>query len=279
MSYILDALRKSEYARQQGRVPDLASLPPVDAASGGEMLQQRRSLPLVGIALLAVAVAGWWRPWETPAPAAVLPPATNAAPVHSPPPSVPAALDMPTSAAPAARATALPASREPLPAPLPAVSTPEPTVRATALAPPAVQVPPPAAPPAPSALPASADRPAATTKIILPEALPRERQALPATAPSASPLPRPADADSAPLPTPPKGVLGFHELPPAVRERIPRLALSGFSYSAEPGTRLAVINDRVLQQGDAAAPGITLERIDGDGVVLNFSGYRFRPQR
>ncbi|MNN29126.1 hypothetical protein D3C81_1427160 [compost metagenome] len=32
-------------------------------------------------------------------------------------------------------------------------------------------------------------------------------------------------------------------------------------------------------RGEDAAPGITLERIASDGVVLNFSGYRFRPQR
>ncbi|MOA29313.1 hypothetical protein D3C78_1503200 [compost metagenome] len=74
-------------------------------------------------------------------------------------------------------------------------------------------------------------------------------------------------------------MLGFYELPPTVRERIPALSISGYSYTEEPSMRLAVINNRVLRQGESAAPGITLERIGSDGVVLNFNGYRFRPQR
>nr|WKN24500.1 general secretion pathway protein GspB [Azotobacter vinelandii] len=41
---------------------------------------------------------------------------------------------------------------------------------------------------------------------------------------------------------------------------------------------MAVINDRILRQGDQAGPGVVLERIAGDGVVLNYRGYRFRPR-
>ncbi|MCQ4347456.1 general secretion pathway protein GspB [Pseudomonas stutzeri] len=40
-----------------------------------------------------------------------------------------------------------------------------------------------------------------------------------------------------------------------------------------------MINERVLRQGESPAPGIVLERIASDGVVLSFAGYRFRPPR
>ena len=119
-------------------------------------------------------------------------------------------------------------------------------------------------------------------KAVLPALAPQP--SAPKTPPSAAhePLaatPRPSAEPASALPAPPSRVLAFYELPPAVRERIPALAISGFSYVEEPGMRMAVINDRVLRQGESAAPGITLERIASDGVVLNFSGYRFRPQR
>ena len=62
MSYILDALKKSEYARQQGKVPDLASLPVMDAGASSTSARQRLPLLSAGAVLLAIAAAGWWRP-------------------------------------------------------------------------------------------------------------------------------------------------------------------------------------------------------------------------
>lgn len=62
MSYILEALKQSEYQRQQGKVPPLNTLPsmiqpPVEPPA-------RRVLPYLLLAgmLLAMALA-WWRPW------------------------------------------------------------------------------------------------------------------------------------------------------------------------------------------------------------------------
>jgi general secretion pathway protein B len=240
MSYILEALKKSEYARQQGRVPDLATLPAAEAPPDLPFAANRLPLLAGGALLLAVAVTGWWRPWQSPPP--VEPPAgTTSAPavqtlVAAPPPSAPAAQPQPQpqpAIAPAA---------EPLPAP--------------------AQV----------ALPA---QPAPAPRAVLPAQEPTPIAARPLPA---APLPaQPAPATA--LPTPPNRVLAFYELPPTVRERIPPLSVSGFSYAEQPDLRMAVINDKVLRQGESAAPGITLERIASDGVVLSFSGYRFRPQR
>ncbi len=141
MSYILDALRKSDQQRQRqrGAVPTLETLP-VRAA------QPRRptpgsSLPLGAALLLAGVALGWWRPWEHAVPvepqAASTPPAVAAAP-H--PPLAP----LPVVAAPAIPASPTPASlaskTAPLPTPAPvalpvappapAPATPSPPVRA-----------------------------------------------------------------------------------------------------------------------------------------------------
>ena len=259
MSYILEALKKSELARQQGKVPNIASLPMVDARGFTPPARGRLPLLASGALLLAVAVAGWWRPWLAPAtatpgaPAAVADlSAVSGAPVLvaanvSPKPAAPAAI---SAAEPATAVTAL-ATPQTDPSPLAAMQE---RTRSEA--------------------PATAMQ-AAPPKVVLPVLVSQPGAAHETLAATA----RPPAATSSALPAPPSRVLAFYELPPSVRERIPALAISGFSYAEEPDMRMAVINDRVLRQGESAAPGITLERIASDGVVLNFSGYRFRPQR
>lgn len=231
MSYILEALKKSEYARQQGRVANLASYSPLEVAGSAAPTGQRLLLRIGGALLLVIAVAGWWRPWQ--APPALLPGTGPAAP---------------------AAVTPLPGERPAMASASPPSSTPvaaTPPATAPVTLAPSAQTPR-SAPPAASALP---------------------RAELPA--PAIEPVPLPAPAST----SPPQRVLAFHELPPTVRERIPRLMVSGFSHAEQANLRLAVINDRVLRQGEEAAPGVTLERIGSDGVVLSFAGYRFRPPR
>ncbi|HEY6611664.1 MAG TPA: general secretion pathway protein GspB [Pseudomonas sp.] len=267
MSYILDALKKSEYARQQGKVPDLATLPVVDALTSAPPAFARLPLLASGALLLAVAVAGWWRPWQAPAAPEPSSLAAAASLSASPVVSAPA-----LASAPASTPTPASASPGPIAAP-PGIPVVEPV--AVAVAPAQPEPPPLAAPPV-------ARMPPPAPKAVLPALAPQSSapKALPSAAqePLAA-MPRPSAAPASALPAPPSRVLAFYELPPAVRERIPALAISGFSYVEEPDLRMAVINDRVLRQGESAAPGITLERIASDGVVLSFSGYRFRPQR
>jgi general secretion pathway protein B len=72
-------------------------------------------------------------------------------------------------------------------------------------------------------------------------------------------------------------VLNFSELPEVLRRNIPALAVSGFSHAEESDARMAVINDRMLREGDDAGGGVRVERIGAEGVILNYKGYRFRP--
>ena len=239
MSYILEALKQSEHARQQGKAPALNSLPPLLAPPRETAGRRPPAYLLLALGLaLTGAGLGWWRPWQNAAAGAVVqaPPAETPAPRSAPPaPVAPVPAAVAASPAPAAER------------PGPAVASQLPSSSSAAPEPPLIRLDPPAAPEIPPSAPALA-----------------------ATQPAARPAPA--------LPAPPERVLGFHELPAELRQSLPKLSLSGFSYAEEPQLRMAVINERILHQGDQAGPGIVLERIASDGVVLNYRGYRFRPR-
>ncbi|MFB8829149.1 general secretion pathway protein GspB [Azotobacter sp. CWF10] len=151
---------------------------------------------------------------------------------------------------------------------------PAPTAPVAASVAPAPEPAGPAIAAAPPAAPVAASEPLIR---VDPVAAPDTRTSAPppAALPAAS---HPASSVPAPLPAPPERVLGLHELPVELRQSLPPLSLAGFSYADEPKMRMAVINDRILHQGDQAGPGIVLEQITSDGVVLNYRGYRFRPR-
>jgi general secretion pathway protein B len=128
MSYILDALRKSDQQRQHGQAPTLQMAEPA-AATGGR--QGALAYGLTALILLGSGIAiGWWQPWQaatpptaTPLPAAPLstvPPPAPAPPLNP----YPAVAETPaaTAPAPAAIATDAVLAAE-TPAPAPAAAT------------------------------------------------------------------------------------------------------------------------------------------------------------
>ena len=65
------------------------------------------------------------------------------------------------------------------------------------------------------------------------------------------------------------------ELPDAIRQQLPTLAISGATYSENPQYRMVIVNGQVLHEGDTAAPGVVLEKIRQKEVVLRTQGYRY----
>jgi general secretion pathway protein B len=53
------------------------------------------------------------------------------------------------------------------------------------------------------------------------------------------------------------------------------LAISGATYSDNPAHRLLIVNGKVVQEGQEAAPGVTLEVIGPRSAVFNQGGTRF----
>lgn len=71
----------------------------------------------------------------------------------------------------------------------------------------------------------------------------------------------------------------LEELPPDFQSRVPPLKINLFAYGSHPEDRFVVINMGRYQAGDVLPPGIRLERIDEDSLTLRFEGKRFRLAR
>jgi general secretion pathway protein B len=66
------------------------------------------------------------------------------------------------------------------------------------------------------------------------------------------------------------------ELPPSVRAELPPLRVSGHIYSETPDTRSVLVDRQLLGEGDQVVPGLQIERIMPDRMILAYKGYRIR---
>ncbi len=282
MSYILEALKKSEAERQQGKVPDLAAVP-VRVLMSPEPLP--RFLLLAGAAaLVAVGVLlGWWRPWEPALPEAALAEPAMRAEVPTPlPPAQPQSVPVPVAPAPASLPksddqTALDSASEASPS---GAAPPASAARGEAAPPSTAPAAPPPTPPAePAQSAAAAPKPPPKAPAV--ESKPAALRSRPE--PAGSPTPKASVRPSPPTPAPvsegkpPTRILRFSELPPAVARSVPRIKVDGYALTDDPATRIVVINGQMLGEGEQVTADLKLERIGTDGVVLNYKGYRFRP--
>lgn len=78
-------------------------------------------------------------------------------------------------------------------------------------------------------------------------------------------------------PAPPKGtLLSLEDLPAAVKSNLPEFKISGHAYSSEPRFRVARVNNKIVQEGEALSQGLKVDEIVSNGVIFTFQGYRFR---
>jgi general secretion pathway protein B len=73
-----------------------------------------------------------------------------------------------------------------------------------------------------------------------------------------------------------KKIYSFKELPEGIRKELPPLSLSIALYSNDPATRIARIDGQSLREGQDLAPGLRLEQIIEHGAILSYRNYRFR---
>ena len=201
MSYILDALRKSDQQRRRNAAPTLLTLQP------SAVVRKRPAYVTYG--LLAViligggVVVGWLRPWQSE-PAAVKP--VESKPIESKPgPAAPVASEIASHVKP---------------------------------------------------------------DNVLPEA---NSLASGKTAPPPERRVDIAAADAAG-----ETVVEMEKLPTSIREEVSKITISVHAYSNTPGKRLVGIGRRILHEGDYVQPGLKLEEITPDGMILGYKGYRFR---
>ena len=271
MSYILEALRKAEAERERGTVPDLHAqpLPPGAAESLAEPPRASLLPWLAAGALLAiVAGAGWFVIGRgAPAPVAVAVRAPSvAASVGAEVPTANAAnaaSSASAGSAAASAASAAPASASVASALAPAAAVAAGVARAAS----AAQTPEaaPAAPPKPAGRAVPPRRPPA----VAPERVARAQRAPRATPAKAAAAPPPrAEAAATRVPA-----LG--ELPGALRQQVPPLAIGGSVYSPQASARMVIVNGQVFQEGSRLAPELKLEQIRPKTAVFSIQGQLF----
>lgn len=86
----------------------------------------------------------------------------------------------------------------------------------------------------------------------------------------------PPSAEPKPLQPPEPPIVTLRELPEQIQREIPPLSVSGYIYAGNKADRSVLVNKRLLREGDEVAPGLKLEQMTPDGMVLNYKGYRYR---
>ena len=244
MSFILDALKKSESDRQRQGGPALFEV---------KVAPPRHALPSWAVAIVVLfvvnlAVVGWLVLRRPAAPAeapARVPPRVEAP--AAPGPGPPAAAAVAPTAAPSAAPTAA----------TPAVSAPAAAAQRGVTRAPGVVT----ATPGPVA-------PAESTESTAAEPAPNPDDLAPAAEP------RPSGASGRVKRGTDAGVPLYQELAAAPGLQLPQLRLDLHAYAERAEDRWVLINMHKLHEGDSLE-GARLERITPDGAVLSFQGTQF----
>jgi len=89
--------------------------------------------------------------------------------------------------------------------------------------------------------------------------------------PSSSQDIKPIHDDPAPVPG---KIYDVGELPVSVKEHLPPVNMSIFMYSEDPASRMVRINGQTYREGQSLGEGLKLEEIRPDGVIINYRNYR-----
>lgn len=267
MSYILEALKKADAAREREReaVPGLHSRHdhalPDEADERSETSPAGRTPWLVaGIAGgVVIAAALFWLLGRS-GPDAPATGETRPMPMHgqvgeAAPPS-------PTEVAPPPTPNGMPAQ----------------------MAPPAVVTAPAAPVQAPATVAVQAARPTAPQPAVV--TAPPAAATAHAPAPSHGTPPAPAAANvrassQDPLRVDPSlrevgpKIVTMQELPDDIRRELPQLTVGGAMHSDVAANRMLVLNGGVFREGDQPAPGVVLEEIRLKSAVLRYKGHRY----
>jgi general secretion pathway protein B len=68
---------------------------------------------------------------------------------------------------------------------------------------------------------------------------------------------------------------GIEDLPLSVQRSLPPITISVSLYSDEPGSRMAKINGAMIREGEYLTAGLRVEEIMPDGVIFSYQNYRF----
>jgi general secretion pathway protein B len=236
MSYILEALKKSDQQRQRGATPTL-QVAQVTVAAPKRPLFIYYGL-LAAVLLGAGIMIGWLRPWQ---------------PEQPPPETEPIAAKSPISI-----------SQQAAPAPL--IAPPE------MLSKTAQEFPAPnltrAGQPVPVAGAMKPNNPALDSSGTPSAAAPIPDKTMPDKT-----MPKPASLAGV---AQEQKAIPMDELPLPIQREIPAMTVQLHAYSSNPNERLVYINSIRLREGGSLVLGLRLEQITPDGMIFSYKGYRFQ---
>lgn len=241
MSYILDALKKADAARERESVPGLHSrhdhpADPEPDDGSAEGLSPKAAWALGGVlggVVLAALMAWWMQPEPMPT---------------APQAQVQVQTQMQTQQLPSRTAEAVAV------APLAPVAPAAPVMRA---------------------LPAARVSPADPVEPIKPIATPA-LSAPALSAPAKRPTPDAASLSVDPaLRDAPPPVVPIDRLPDDIRRELPALSVGGAMHSDVAANRMLILNGGVFREGDQPAPGVMLEEIKLKSAVFRYKGHRY----
>ena len=87
--------------------------------------------------------------------------------------------------------------------------------------------------------------------------------------------PKAVTAIAMPSPAPQSPLYSAHDLPDNIRANLPKLVISGASYSENPAHRMLIANGQIYREAEEVAPGLHIERINAKDVIFTFQGYRY----
>ena len=238
MSFILDALRKSEAARRRSETPDLFATLPQAAAPA----RSRVAWPLwamAGFGAVSSAIALWLLLHRPDMPATPTAPPGTATGVEA----SPAASDFDAAGDTATDTDADVATGT--------VSIDDVTPQ------------PPATPPSP---PVTAPVPMPSVAVAPATKAPAQTATPSVTAPAPPPAPPPANGDRATT---------LADLDPEVRRQLPALKLSMQVWNDDPQRRFVILDGQRLREGDTAGE-VVVERITRTDVLLSWRGAHLR---
>ena len=66
------------------------------------------------------------------------------------------------------------------------------------------------------------------------------------------------------------------ELPLSLQQSLPAFTISAFLYSDDPGARMVRVNGKMMREGDALAEGLKLNEIRQNELIFGYQNYRVR---
>ena len=86
---------------------------------------------------------------------------------------------------------------------------------------------------------------------------------------------KPLERTAEPLPIAENRIYRLQELPDQLRRMLPEFAITALMYSGQPSSRMVRINGRLMREGEELPPGVRLQEVTPEGVILAYQGYRF----